>query len=357
VTVDSGALQRAEILLGLKRPREAGELASRAAAANPSDPQAWIVLARCYELTHEPSRALEMANRAIGLDPNDPDPHLIASRALTNSGSHEIAVKAAQEAVRLAPMSASTHGTLAMALARMGNATSVFGHLLPRHLKAAAYHAQHATMLAPNYSFSHFAAGYVAMKSNQGRDARRHFRHVLSIDPMHAAALNNIAKLELGWGRFSRGGSGFARALQADPTLKVARRNVRAAVLAMTLAFHALGWLIYFSFSSVASVPETGSFGFEWGTRAKVALTLGGLYAGVAVAAYLRLEPSVRAFARGMIAQSWIIKIALVADAFTVLCFVVSNVGHGKATGTWFLYGILGVGAAYAGIVSSRSRP
>jgi len=356
MSVDSGALERAEILLGLKRPQEAGELASRAAAANPADPQAWIVLARCYELTNEPARALEMANRAIGLDPNDPDPHLIASRALTNVGSHEIAVKAAQEAVRLAPMSSSTHGTLAMALARLGHGTPIFGLFVPQHLKAAAYHAQHATMLAPNSSFGHFAAGYVAMKSNEGSEARQHYRRVLSIDPQHAAALNNIAKVELGLGRFSRGGSGFARALQADPTLKVARRNVGATVLTLALAFHALGWLIYFSFSSVAGVPETGSFALEWGTRAKAALTMGALFTVMAVAAYRHLERSVRAFALRMVAESWIIKIALVADAFTVLCFVVSNAGHGKATGTWFLCGILGVGAAFAGIVLSRAR-
>jgi tetratricopeptide (TPR) repeat protein len=357
VTVDSDGLHRAEILLGLKRPQEAGDLAARAAAANPGDPRAWLVLARCYAMTNEPRRSLEMANRAIGLDPNDPDPHLFASRALTELGSHAVAVQAAQEVVRLAPMSAQAHANLAVALARLGPRQTFFGLFGPGHTKAARYHAQHAVMLAPNSPAGHFAAGYVAMHMHDGREARGHFRRVLAIDPQHAAALNNIAKLELGMGRFSSGGTGFARALAADPTLKVARRNVRTTILAMTFAFHALGWLIYFSFSSVASVPEPGPFAFRWSTRAEVALSLGAVYVALAVAAYLRLAQNVRAFARRMVADSWIIKAALVGDAFTALCFFVANVGYGKATGTWFLYGALGVPLAYIAIILSRSRP
>lgn len=356
MTVDSAALHRAELLLDLKRPREAGEVASRAAAANPSDPQAWIVLARCYELTNEPTLALEMANRAIGLDPNNPDPHLIASRVLAGMGNRTVAVRAAQEAVRLATTSAHAQANLAVALSRLGTGSSAFGHFLPRHLKLAAHHAQEAIRLAPNSTAGHFAAGYVADKSNHRRAARRHYHRVLSIDPQNAAALNNIAKLELGLGRFSRGGAGFARALAADPSLKIARRNVQATLHTMAFGLHALGWLIYVSFSGDASNPETGPFRFAWSTRGEVALGLAIAYGAVAATAYLRLTPEVRAFARRMVSQSWIMKTVLVSDAFMLVCFVLSNVGHGKVTGTWFLYGLLGIGAGYAGIVLNRTR-
>jgi tetratricopeptide (TPR) repeat protein len=356
VTVDSGALQRAAALLELKRPQEAGELASRAAAAAPSDPEAWIVLARCYELTNEPRRALDMANRAIGLDPNDPDSHLIASRVLVAIGSYSLAVQAGQEAVRLAPMSAHAHSSLAIALSQLGNASSVFGHLLPRHLRLAAEHAQRAMALAPNSTVGYFAAGYVATKSNRVGEARKYYTRVLSIDPHNAAALNNIAKLDLGRGRFARSGEGFARALATDPSLGVARRNVRATVHMMTLMFHVLAWFIYVLFSGVAATPETGRISFAWSTRSEVALVMSLSYGALVAIAYLRMAPNVRAFATHRISESWIIKAVLVSDAFTLLCFVISNFGHGASTGTWYLLGFLGIGASYAGIVLSRTR-
>jgi tetratricopeptide (TPR) repeat protein len=356
VTVDSGALHRAEVLLDLKRPQEAGEVASRAAAANPSDPQAWIVLARCYELTDEPTRALEMANRAIGLDPNDHDPHLIASRVLAQMGNHPLAVQAGHAAVRLAPMSTSAHANLAIALSGLSTRPPAFSYFLPRHLKLAAHHAQQAIALAPNSTAGHFAAGYVADKSNHGREARKHYRTVLVIDPQNAATLNNVAKLDFGVSRFSRGGEGFARALASDPSLKIARKNVRATLHAMAFAFHALGWLIYVSFSGDTSNPESGPLVFRWDTRGQVTVALGAAYAALAVAAYFRMTPDIRAFARRMVSQSWIIKTVLVSDAFMVVCFLVSNLGHGHATGTWFLFGLLGIPVGYAGFVLRRTR-
>jgi tetratricopeptide (TPR) repeat protein len=265
-------------------------------------------------------------------------------------------VQAAQEAVRLASTSPHTHANLAIALSQLGTGSSTFGHFLPRHIKLAAYHAQQAMMLAPNSTAGHFAAGYVADRSNRSREARKHYHRVLSIDPQNAAALNNVGKLELGLGRFSRGGAGFARALAADPSLKVARRNVGATLHTMAAAFHALAWLIYVSFSGDGSNTEVGPYTLTWNTRAEVALALAGAYAALAATAYFRLAPEIRAFARRMVSQSWIIKTVLVSDALMLVCFVVSNVGHGKVTGTWYLYGLLGIVVGYAGIVLNRAR-
>jgi tetratricopeptide (TPR) repeat protein len=211
-------------------------------------------------------------------------------------------------------------------------------------------------MLAPNSTAGYFAAGYVATKSNHPREARKYYTRVLSMDPHNGAALNNIAKLDLGRGRFARSGEGFARALATDPSLGVARRNVRATVHMMTLMFHVLAWLIYVVFSGVAATPETGPVSFTWSTRSEVALVMGLGYGALAVIAYLRMPPNVRAFALRRVSESWIIKAALVSDAFTLLCFVVSNFGHGAFTGTWYLLGFLGIGASYAGIVLSRTR-
>jgi tetratricopeptide (TPR) repeat protein len=354
VTIDSGALQRAEVLLGVNRPREAGELAARAAAARPSDPQPWIVLARCYEMTNEPRRSLEMANRAIGLDPSDPDPHLIASGALRKLRTFELAVHAAQEAVRLAPMSAAAHANLAIALAGLGRGQSFFGHFLPRSLRLAHHHAREAMALSPTSTVGIFAVGFVAGASNQPRAARAHYRRVLAIDPQNASALNNLALLDLGSGRVTRSGKGFARALAADPTLGLARRNVGATVRGTAFLFHCLGWLLYCCFSGIAANQQVGKFTVVWSTRAKVAVWLGCIFAAMVLVTYRRMEPSVRAFARRMIADSWAIKAALVADAVTFGCFVVSTFGRGPLAADIYLIGLLGIGAGYAGFVVSR---
>jgi tetratricopeptide (TPR) repeat protein len=352
----SGRLQRAAILLDCNRPREAAELASQEVAASPSDPEAWLMLARSYESMHDLRRALETTNRAIGLDPSDPDAHLIASRVLRSLGDSTQGIRAAHETVRLAPMSAAAHANLAIALTSRGRGQSFFGHFLPRHLRLAADHAAHAQALSPSSTAGHFAAGFVAAASSQPRKARHHYRRVLAMDPQHATALNNLAVLDLGRGRVAKSGSGFARALATDPTLSLARRNVTATLRTLALVFHCLAWLIYFCFSGIAANQEVGPLRFAWTTRCTVACWLAGVYAVLAATTYLRLDDRVRAFATRMVANIWVLKMVLLADGLTLVCFVISTFGQGSAASQFYLVGIAGVGTAYLGLVMSRSH-
>jgi Flp pilus assembly protein TadD len=345
------------ILLESNRTREAGALASRAVAAQPEDPQAWIMLAHCFESLEELPRALETASQAIALDPTNPAPHLIASRVLRQSGNSRRAVMAGQEAVNLAPMDAGAHANLATALATLGSQGGLFGHCLPRELRLAAEHARHAMALSPTSTAGHFAAGFVAATSRRPRQARLHYRQVLTMNPQSASAINNLALLDRGRGRLARSGAGFARALVADPRLGLARRNVRGAVLTWLWRFHCLAWIIYVSFSGEAASEPDVSFTLTWSARCTVAAWLAGIYLVLVAASYLRADRSVRDFAKRLIADSWSLKLVALADVATLVCFVSSTLGRGLTATNINLLGYLAIGIAAIGLTRCRSHP
>jgi tetratricopeptide (TPR) repeat protein len=349
-------LRKATILLDSNRPREAAALASRVIASEPSDPRGWIMLARCYESLQDLPRALETANRAIGIDPSDPDPHLVASRVLRLQGNTREAVRAGQEAVHLAPMNAVTHATLATALASHGGPAALFGLCLPRDKRVAAEHARHAMALAPTSTTGHFAAGFVAAASGRPRQARAHYRRVLILNPQSAPAINNLAALDMKRGRLVRSGSGFARALVADPRLSLARRNVRGAVLTWLWRFHVLAWVIYVCFSGGTDNEPVVPFTLAWSSHATDASWLMGIFAVLVTASYLRMEPNVRAFFKQLIADSWSLKLVALADLATIVCFVLSTLGRGPTASNVNLLGFLAIVISVVGLARCRSR-
>jgi tetratricopeptide (TPR) repeat protein len=227
---------------------------------------------------------------------------------------------------------------------------------MPRAYRRAAEHASKAIALAPAATTGHFAAGLVAMRSRRPRQARAHFQRVLELDPQNAAALNNLAVLDVGRGRVSRGTARYAQAIATDPTMGLARDNARRTVHMLAFGFHAFGWLIYFCFSGIMTGSQTGSLSFSWTTRSSVALALSVAYAIAVVIAYLRLDPRVRSFARRMVADSWIRKAVLVLDAAIFACFAISTTGQGVPAADAYGIGMLLVVLSWCGFVATRRR-
>jgi tetratricopeptide (TPR) repeat protein len=324
----SGRLERAEILLGMKRPHEAGEVATEVVAIAPENGLGWMMLARCYQAIGETPYALHCAERAIGLRPDDPNPHLTASRILRALYRLRESIEAGEEAVRLEPMSASTHANLAIALSSWGEGGGFFWYV-PKHVRRARFHAKRAIELAPISTLGHFAAASVAARSNRPKEARSHYRRVLAIDPQDAAAVNNLALVDLKRGRIARSGSGFARALATDPTLSVARRNARKMILAMLGRLHFGAWLVYVAFAGVAGSSKPRGFTVDWTLHASVAVCACALYAALARFIFMRMEPGLRSLAALMVTTRWELRTTAMLDGVIVSCFAISMVAHG----------------------------
>jgi tetratricopeptide (TPR) repeat protein len=340
----------------MNRPREAAELAAREVAGAPSSAHAWTILARCYAAMEQPAQALEAANRAVGLDPSDPEPHLIASKALQKLGGTAQAIRAAEEVLRLAPLHPAAHANLATALTSRPLGETFFGLFMPRAYRRATEHAAKAIALAPAATTGHFAAGLVAMRSRRPRQARIHFQRVLQLDPQNAAALNNLAVLDVGRGRVSKGTARYAQAIATEPTMGLARQNARATVHMVAFAFHAFGWLIYFCFSGIMTGSQTGPLAFSWTTRSSVALALSLAYAISVVGAYLRLDPRVRAFGRRLVTGSWIRKAVLVLDTAIFACFAISTTSHGVLAADTYGIGMLLIVLSWVGFAVAGRR-
>jgi Flp pilus assembly protein TadD len=345
-------LMRAHLLLRLNRPREAGEIAARAAASAPHEPDAWVTLARCYAMSDQPLPALRAANRAVALDPVDPTPHVIAAEVLGALGNPTEAERAARRAVELGPFDASAHARLAIALAQLAGRPEMFGFFWRRCLRTAQHHAKRAIELCPAGTTGHFAAGFVAARGDRSRQARAHYRRVLAVDPQHAAALNNLAVLDMTSGRLVRSGNGFRRALVADPSMALARRNIIVMLTTVATIFHFAGWLIYSCFSAVAA--ERGPFALAWTTRSAIALCLVLIYVAVAGLVCLRMDRRIRAFARNVVIRGWPVRATLAFDLATAGCFALAVFGSGDVASAAYQLGFAGMLGSIIGLAGGR---
>jgi hypothetical protein len=194
------------------------------------------------------------------------------------------------------------------------------------------------------------------MRSRRPRQARIHFQRVLQLDPQNAAALNNLAVLDVGRGRVSKGTARYAQAIATEPTMGLARQNARATVHMVAFAFHAFGWLIYFCFSGIMTGSQTGPLAFSWTTRSSVALALSLAYAISVVGAYLRLDPRVRAFGRRLVTGSWIRKAVLVLDTAIFACFAISTTSHGVLAADTYGIGMLLIVLSWVGFAVAGRR-
>lgn len=339
--VVASQLKRAQLLLQMNRPREAGEIAARAAARAPHDAAAWTLVARCYARCDEPRRALDAARRAISLAPDTSAPYVIAAEMLNVLGDAAESAQAARRATQIDPFNPHAHARLAIALAQLGGRPELFGLFRPRHLRAAHVHAKRAIELSPTGSTGYFAAAYVAARSDRPRQARKLYRRVLAVDPHHSAAINNLAVIDMKRGRLFRSSTGFRRALATDPSMMLARRNMVILLTTIASAFHFAGWLIYSCFSGIAD--ERGSFSLAWKARCTVALWLGVGYVAVAALVYLGLDRQVRAFSRQVVKQVWFIKLILAFDLMTLGCFVLALLGNGDVASAAYQLGFLGI--------------
>jgi tetratricopeptide (TPR) repeat protein len=208
------AVERARLLLALRRPEEAARLLQDALAGGANRAALYGELARAMIALSRPAEALAAATELVRLRPEDEWGYRLSSRALVELGRRPEAVRAAAEGVRLAPQRWETHVQLAAALAAR------------RAWRAAAAAARQAVQLAPEEPATHSVVGSVALGRRRYRAAERAYRRVLELDPNDATARGNLALVTLRRGRLAQAASGFADAIATDPRGDWLQRNL-----------------------------------------------------------------------------------------------------------------------------------
>jgi cytochrome c-type biogenesis protein CcmH/NrfG len=103
VTSNAAGLDRARILVDLRRFDEAIAVLRGVLGTPAADAEPWCLLAQSRLGLDDAVTALDAANRAVGIEPENEWPHRLASVALTRLQRHSEALTAALTARRRAP--------------------------------------------------------------------------------------------------------------------------------------------------------------------------------------------------------------------------------------------------------------
>jgi tetratricopeptide (TPR) repeat protein len=296
----AAALQRANLLNDLGRYDEARTVLRGAVAADPNNARVWCLMAQTCNALRDYDAAMAAANNARRIEPENEWAQRLASVILSNTGWHWEAVEAAAEAVRLAPHIWQTHARLAGAYASGG-----WG------LEAAAAAADQAVALSPHEPEAHMAVASAARLRRDVRGATAAYERVLALDPLHARAHTQLAKIEATTSGSSTPAARaktltrFARSVRIDPRASYGREQAEKSIkdlLILCWAFVAIDVFV----TAATDVP-----GISILSRAVMAL---GIAPAVYFAAFwVRLAPDVKPYVRQFLRArlDWVVALSL----------------------------------------------
>lgn len=231
-------VDRAELLVELRRPEEALKLLAEAIAQDPDSYYAWCVKSLAHIRLQDYSAALDAASTAATLSPEDEWSHQLACIALLNLPCRaQDAIAAARQAVRLGPEEWRSHYLLGIAL---------MDHR--RHRAEAVSASERVLELAPDEPDAHVLAGDIAILRKKKKLARQHFERALALDPESFEAHDGLARMRLNLrglplpSRYAEAAGGYATGLRTDPDIKETRHNLDLALRT------GIAWAAYFLF-------------------------------------------------------------------------------------------------------------
>ncbi|MEU6176966.1 tetratricopeptide repeat protein [Streptomyces coeruleorubidus] len=196
------AVERADLLIDLKRYEEARELLARRLAEDPDDVRAWVKLARSHLMDEEDGpKALEATDRALALDPEDIGALVMHAHALRAAGRFLETEGVLREVIRLAPDNWYGYALLANWLWRIrairsgrANGGQVRREDQDAALREARELAQEAIRLGPEEVFAYEVAWLIADMAGNRTVADHLDEAVLRLDPQHEQALARRTK-------------------------------------------------------------------------------------------------------------------------------------------------------------------
>ncbi len=153
-----------------------------AAELDPSSPEAFAHLARCYTWADQPDKAIAAAQKAVALDPGYAEAYAFLAEAHLAAGQTDEAQIEAQMAVQLNQGCAEAHRNLACVLKEQKRDEAALAELL----KAAE--------LEPNLSLRHYELGLLYQKMNQHDKAITAFERAIELYPYFAWAYSVLGK-------------------------------------------------------------------------------------------------------------------------------------------------------------------
>ncbi|MFJ3320905.1 hypothetical protein [Curtobacterium sp. NPDC086286] len=115
-------VERADALLGFKRPDDARAVLTAAGASTPDDPRLWATLARAERARHDHAASRTAAERALALDPDNATALSARVNAMLDANERQAAKAAAEELRERRPDWATAHLLWAFAHTRWSHA-------------------------------------------------------------------------------------------------------------------------------------------------------------------------------------------------------------------------------------------
>ncbi|MFF1465825.1 tetratricopeptide repeat protein [Streptomyces sp. NPDC058330] len=196
------AVERADLLIDLKRYAEARELLAGRLAEDPEDIRAWVELARSHLGDEKDgAKALEATEQALALDAEDTGALTMHAHALRWAGRFPETEGVLREVIRLAPDNWHGYALLAnwlwrIRLIRSGQANGGTARRedMTAGLREADALAQEAIRLSPEEVYTYEVASLIAEMSGNRTAVDQLDEIILRLDPQHEEALTRRTK-------------------------------------------------------------------------------------------------------------------------------------------------------------------
>ncbi|MEW1685985.1 tetratricopeptide repeat protein [Streptomyces sp. NPDC093594] len=329
------AVERADLLIDLKRYGEARKLLAQRLSEDPQDLRAWVKLARSH-LGDEKNgaKALEATQRALELDPEDIGALVMHAHALRGAGRFLETEGVLREVIRIAPAHWYGYALLAdwlwrIRVIRSGQAN---GGQVNREDQEAALResgelAREAVRLAPEEVYAYEVARLIADMAGDRSGAERLDDAILRLDPQHEQALaRRTTKAADAPGiKAAQAASLFADALATAPDSAPMRSGLDQATYRL---LRGIRWLALLCLALAAAGIDL--FAMESETRRDLPLPLGQrlwdlvpmavVWVLGALLRYRRLRAGVRVNLRSLVRRRTWPRIVLAQAAWAMMC-------------------------------------
>lgn len=210
--------EQAEVLIGLKRYKEALSACSRAIASDPEDASNYAALTRTHLLLKQNQEALKAARNVISLEPEWSHGYYLISICLHNALDFDGELHAAQHALSLDPEDPTLLDRLARAQIQSGQ------------LKQAKSTATQLAHISPENAETFSLLSDICFELNDYKNAETHLLSALRLMPEEHILHNDLGRIHLARKDYEPAIDAFYNAAKLHPAEKLYQENMNLAI-------------------------------------------------------------------------------------------------------------------------------